>query len=391
MVILRLALRNLLGGRLRTWLNVVVLSFSFVAIILFQGFYRGLDAQVSTARIESEYGGGQLWQKGYDAYDPLTLENSHARLPDALLKLVRDGRATPILIAQGTLYPGGRVMTVLIKGIDPAQKILNIPASFLARTSGAEIPALIGSRMAKSAGLKIGDTVTLRWRESGGSFNALDIRVVQVMSTPDPGVDNAQVWIALETLRTMTRLDGEATLVVLAKGAGEMPAADGWTPKSLDVLLKDITSLVRTKTISNTVLFSLLLLLAMLAIFDTKVLSIFRRRREIGMLMALGMTRGAVVRLFTLEGALHAVLAALLSALYGAPLGWLLMKHGWAPPKGIDTYGFAVGDRLFPIYGAGLVFGTAVLVLIVTTIVSYLPARKISKMKPTDALRGRVS
>jgi len=37
MSFLKLALRNLLGARLRTWLNVIVLSFAFVAIIGLQG------------------------------------------------------------------------------------------------------------------------------------------------------------------------------------------------------------------------------------------------------------------------------------------------------------------------------------------------------------------
>jgi putative ABC transport system permease protein len=391
MIIPRLALRNILGARLRTWLNVVVLSFSFVSIILFQGLFKGMDAQASRARIESEYGGGQFWQGAYDAFDPLTVEDGHGRLPDSLAKLVRDGRATPILVVQGTLYPGGRVVPVLIKGIDPGQRILSIPASFLARPADETIPAVIGARMAKSSDLKIGDTVTLRWRESGGSFNALDIRIVQVMDTSNPAVDNAQVWLPLEKLRSMARLDGEATIVVLASGVRAIPEVAGWTYKSLDVLLKDIKSLVRMKTVQNSILSGLLLLLAMLAIFDTQVLSIFRRRKEIGTMMALGMTRPAVVGLFTLEGALHAALAAMLAALYGTPLALVLAKKGWALPKAIDSYGLALGDKLFPIYGAGLVFGTTVLVLVVTTIVSYLPARRIAKLKPTDALRGRTS
>ncbi len=109
------------------------------------------------------------------------------------------------------------------------------------------------------------------------------------------------------------------------------------------------------------------------------------------MLMAMGMTRRAVVGLFTLEGALLGVLAALLAALYGTPLALLLVRNGWALPKGIDSYGMALGDKLFPVYGAVLVLGTVILVLTVTTIVSYLPTRRISKMKPTDALRGRMS
>ncbi len=60
-------------------------------------------------------------------------------------------------------------------------------------------------------------------------------------------------------------------------------------------------------------------------------------------------------------------------------------------PEATDSYGFALGERLFPTYGAGLVIGTTVLILLVTTIVSFLPTRKIAKLKPTDALRGKLS
>jgi predicted lysophospholipase L1 biosynthesis ABC-type transport system permease subunit len=51
----------------------------------------------------------------------------------------------------------------------------------------------------------------------------------------------------------------------------------------------------------------------MLAIFDTQVLSVFRRQKEIGTYIALGYTRKEVVTLFTVEGSMHAVLAALLA------------------------------------------------------------------------------
>ena len=52
----------------------------------------------------------------------------------------------------------------------------------------------------------------------------------------------------------------------------------------------------------------------MLAIFDTQILSIFRRQKEIGTYVALGYTRREVVGLFTVEGTMHAVLAAIADA-----------------------------------------------------------------------------
>jgi len=54
-IIPKLALRNLLGAGLRTWLNVVVLSFSFVAIIWTQGLYEGMNDQARRASVDAAW------------------------------------------------------------------------------------------------------------------------------------------------------------------------------------------------------------------------------------------------------------------------------------------------------------------------------------------------
>lgn len=110
-----------------------------------------------------------------------------------------------------------------------------------------------------------------------------------------------------------------------------------------------------------------------------------------GTLMSLGMTRIKIIELFTVEGATHAVLAALVAALYGIPLLTYSATKGLALPASTDSYGIAIGQKLFPTYGTGLIIGTTLLVLFVTTLVSFLPTRKIARLKPTDALRGKMS
>jgi ABC-type antimicrobial peptide transport system permease subunit len=49
-----------------------------------------------------------------------------------------------------------------------------------------------------------------------------------------------------------------------------------------------------------------------------------------------------------------------------------------------------MAENLYPVYSLGLILGTVVVVVFVTTLVSYWPSRKIAKMNPTDALRGRL-
>jgi putative ABC transport system permease protein len=74
---------------------------------------------------------------------------------------------------------------------------------------------------------------------------------------------------------------------------------------------------------------------------------------------------------------------------YGIPLLTYAVRIGLPMPNSMDAAGFAIGERLYPAYSAGLVVGTTALVLTITTIVSYLPTRRIARLKPTDALRGR--
>ena len=390
MMILKLAFRNIYGAGLRTWLNAIALSFSFVAIIFLQGIYNGMNDQIEKATVDAQYAGGHYWQKDYDPYDPLSLEDAHGTIPEGLAKLIGEKRAVPILIRQATIYPNGRFQNALLKGIEPEQEIVSIPTSVL-KTDEGTIPALIGRRMAKSTGLEIGDYVTVRWRDANGTFDADEVKIVEMMKTDVSDIDNGQLWIPIEKMQEMMAMPNEATMIVLEKGSEFNAKLDNWNNKDLYFLMQDLRALFLSKSIGGSIFYIVLLLLAMLAIFNTQILSIFRRRKEMGTLMALGMTRSKLIRLFTIEGAMHAVLATFVAAIYGLPLLIYVANTGYGLPEASDSFGYAMGNRIFPTFSAGLIFGTTLLVLLVTTIVSYLPTRKIAKLKPTDALKGKMT
>jgi putative ABC transport system permease protein len=393
MLTIKLALRNIVGAGLRTWLNVFVLSFAFVAIIWIQGLINGQAKQIMTLMIDTELGGGQYWHKEYEPFDPLTLEESHGPVPAVLEELVSSKKATPILITSGAIYPDGRMQSALLKGIEPDQRILDIPADVLKRDDSMTVPALIGTRMSKQTKLMLGDYVTIRWRDIHGTFDAADIQIARVMNTNSPAIDMGQIWIPLDRMRAMMQAPNEATLIVVQKDIQSVPGGnEEWIYRGLDFLLKDIIEIMKTKTVSSSILYAMLMAMALLAIFDTQVLSIFRRRKEMGTLMALGMTRSGLIKLFTLEGALHGLLALIIGAVYGIPLMVLTATKGLPlPTEAIDQMGIAMPSVLYPSYGVWLIGGTTLFVFITVTVVSFLPTRKIAKLKPTDALRGKLS
>ena len=148
--------------------------------------------------------------------------------------------------------------------------------------------------------------------------------------------------------------------------------------------------MIEMKKYSSSIMYGLLLTIALLAIFDTQVLSIFRRQKEIGTYIALGMTRLKVVILFTFEGTMYSILAIILGSIYGIPLFVYLGKTGMGMPEVSQEMGLAVAERIYPVYGLSLFLNTVLLVVISATIVSFIPARKIAKMNPVDALKGKM-
>ena len=386
---IRLAYRNLIGAGLRTWLNVIVLSFSFVIIIFMKGVMIGWDHQAKTDMTNYEIGGGQYWHKAYDPFDPFTLTDSHAPIPAELKDEIARGDIEPFLIAPGTIYPQGRLQSIVIKGINPRQTLFLLPSHKLDTITEA-IPAITGSLMAKSIKASVGDQMTLRWRDTNGTFDAADIVITAIFSTNVPTVESGQIYIPLERLQTMLMMPGEATILTFRDSEKIRPAIGNWTLKTKDELTASVDNMIKTKSAGQTILYAILLLLAMLAIFDTQVLSIFRRQKEIGTYIALGYTRQQVVGLFTVEGTMHAILAALLSAAYGLPfLAWMA-KNGWTMPIDTSEFGMAIAQTLYPIYSAGLIISTVLILTTVTAVVSYWPSRRIAKMNPTDALRGKL-
>ncbi len=393
MLLLKLAFRNITHAGVRTWLNIIVLSFAFVLIVLTEGLYDGMLQQVRDAEIDSNIGGGQFWQKDYDPYNPFSFEVSHSEIPANLKMEIEKGNAAAVLIASASIFPRNHIQSVQLKGIDPDQKIVNLPVSILKNeTYSSIIPGIIGSRMAKSTGLQADDIVSVRWRNIKGTFDAGDIKIVKVINTDVKSIDNNQIWIPLKKLRDMMQAPQQATFIILNKNISEIPINNNdWIFKDHKYLLKDLNENIDRKRIYSTFMFVLLIGMALLAVFDTQVLAIFKRRKEIGTLMALGMTKWNVIVLYTLEGCLMGILSFIVGFLYGFPLLTYLAKKGIVLPQIIENTQFAILRILYPKYGLKLYVLTSLILFISVTIVSFLPTHRITKLKPTDALKGKLT
>jgi len=391
-MLFKIAIKNLLGAKLRTWLNVFVTALSFFMIILFSAMYDGMREHAKQVTIDTEIAGGAYWHPEYDPMDPMTFEDAHSIIPRDLQLLVDQEKAVPVLVSQASIYPNGRIMPVIMKGITPEQNIVNMPTQMLVGHEEVTIPVLIGRGMAKDANLEVGDAFTIRWLDANRTYDADEGTVVHIMDTENFKLDMSHIWVPLKKAQTMLAMEEEATYVTYAEGLSAVKNKDDWIPRDVKYLIRDMEALIKADEPNAAIMYIILLCFAAMGIFNAQVLSIFRRGKEIGTLMALGMTRTKVVGLFTLEGGLNAFLAAIMTVILFGPLLWYFGNNGiWL---GVDysdgAMGLIVEKYLIPVYSVGLVVTTTIIVSIIVLIVSYLPSRRIARMKPTDALRGKV-
>ncbi|MDZ4122041.1 MAG: FtsX-like permease family protein, partial [Candidatus Cloacimonadaceae bacterium] len=201
------------------------------------------------------------------------------------------------------------------------------------------------------------------------------------------------IWIDLAKLQELKDLPGAASIIVLSsKASSEFSRSEDWNYMSPRDLLADLYKVMETETGQQNIMFALLLFLAMIAIFDTQILALFKRRREIGTLSALGMPKGKIITLFTLEGVLYMVFSIFFTAVLGFPVFWYFARYGYRMPDGFDSFGMAgMSDTIRFQYPARIIIGTIAFVFVLTAIVSWIPSARIAKMNPTDALRGKVN
>ena len=388
-MLLKIAYKNLIGAGMRTWLNVLITSISLFMIIFSSGMYEGMMKHAMNVSINTEIAGGAYWHPEYDPLDPMTFEKSHSIIPGKLKKMVNDGNAIEILVSQASIYPDGRIMPVVMKGITVNQNILKIPTQSLAQHENSTIPILIGKGMSEYANLNIGDTFTVRWMDNNSAYDAMEGEIVHIMDSGNFKIDMRHIWIPIEIAQNILSMENQSTYVVCAKTLENNEDTGGWIKRDIKYLVKDKHAMIDIDRPNAIMIYVILLFLAAVGIFNAQILSVFKRTREIGTLMALGMQRNKVVLLFTIEGALNAILAVFFGSVFFAPLLYYFSIYGIPLPIDYSELGLIIAKRLIPVYSSILILSTTLIVSIIVLIVSYLPSKKISKLHPTDAIRGR--
>ncbi|KMP11961.1 lipoprotein releasing system transmembrane-like protein [Candidatus Nitromaritima sp. SCGC AAA799-C22] len=382
-----IAWKNFYRQGIRAFLNVLVTALTIIALIFMLSLLNGFQAQATRNMVTTDMGGGQYRVPGFDILTPTEWEDRTLQVPAALHHLSSSEKAE-VLIQQGQLFPNRRLYPVQLRGMEMKQSLLDLPLAGLKAfdpVPGDTIPVVVGTRMADKAHLKKGSVVVLKWRDRNNVVDARHVLVVDVADFINPRVDEGVVWARLDHLRSMTARAGEVSWVAVREFRGAVPGMEFHT---VEMLMGDLLALLKQDRRNSRILWAILMFLAGTSVFNTQILNVFKRQKEIGTLMALGMDVGKIVRVFTLEGSFAALGAVVLAAVLGIPF------FMWFQSVGLDVSHLSastmpVRERVFLDIQFWEVITSVSLVVVLMILVAWWPVKKISRLDPTLALRGR--
>jgi len=293
----------------------------------------------------------------------------------------------------GLALRGQAQRSIALAGVDLDRydRIVNLRSKVVAgqaRLAAGE--AIIGRDLASDLGVQVGDRITISTATvATGAAAAVNSDSVRITALVDLGVrelNRRTVLVPLRTAQSLVGLPGGATQIDLTlfdvwQADQLAPAmAQRWQLKveSWQQTNASLVSALNAQSVSTTLIRAVVMVVVVLGIASVLVVSVVQKRREIGILRAMGATQGQVLRVFLLQGAIVGALGSALGVLLAVVLIYLFTT-------------FVRGSDGLPLFAITLAPGLALRIAAVATVCGVLaavaPARSAAKLDPAQAIR----
>ncbi|WP_210527239.1 lipoprotein-releasing ABC transporter permease subunit [Rubellimicrobium arenae] len=337
-------------------------------------------------------------------------------IPDAAAMADRIGqvpgvtRAAPLVRGQVMATFQGRNAGMEVLGIAPGD-LAAIPR--IARPEEAEgdlarFPdgIAIGSGIARELGVSVGDRIRIISPDGartpmGVSPRVSAYEVTYIFTAGRYDIDRTRAYLPLPEAQSFFNRDGvadeievmvsdpdaiEPLVPPILKAAG--PNAYAWTWKDSS------GAFLSALTVEDNVMFvilSVLVLIASMNIISGLIMLVKNKGRDIGILRTMGLTEGAILRVFFLCGASIGTLGTILGVILGCAFAiWIdpiFAAVNYLSGGGVWDPSIRGLYRLPAKLEAGDVLSAVMLSLVLSWVVTLFPARRAARMNPVEALR----
>jgi lipoprotein-releasing system permease protein len=301
------------------------------------------------------------------------------RLPDVTA-------ATPVVSGPGFALRGEASRAVNIVGIEPDTylRVISMGEKIVDGTlSVASSDIVIGTELARDLGAGVGDK--LRLTTAAGASQTLN--VVGLFDFGNKRVNESNVYVGLHLAQSMLDVAGgvtsievrvrepfEAETIARFIQSETSQEADSWIKTNAQFF-----TAMTAQILTNTLIRFFVGLTAALGIASVLVVSVVQKSKEIGILRAMGTSRGQVLRLFLVQGGVMGLAGSVL----GSALAYAFVVAFRSIARNPD------GTLMFVIeIDPPLLAATAIGATLVGLLAAALPARLAARLDPAVAIRG---
>lgn len=327
-----------------------------------------------------------------------------------LAKVPRVRAVAPVIYEQGVAAsaatPDGA--DAVLKGIDAeAERRVSELDAFLPdvervvtrATPGAPASVAIGDELARRLDVRPGDAITLSVADaSAGRFTPRTGRftVGRVFKTNFAEYDSEWVFLDRQELRRLARMPGQANVIEVkldstrdteaASAAIGAAAGNGYSVSDWRSMNGGLFSALAIQQTTLFIVIGLIVAVSTFNIIATLVMTVQEKKRDIGVLTALGAEPGFFPKIFLALGALLGGTGVVAGVVFGVVVCWVMTRFRLLsfPPGVAEIYFVSYIPFLVRIKDIAAIVGFAAIAILLA---SWVPARRASRIDIADALR----
>ena len=292
---------------------------------------------------------------------------------------------------------------VQIVGINPAEekKLTSISDKLIEGTYLNKFkrnPIIIGNALADKLNLNLRSKIVITLQDINSNIVSTSFRVEGIFRTSSSMFDEATLFVKMDDLEQITGLSGQIhEIAILANSINNADKIKSDLSKKIGENKAETWSDIApelgyaNEMMSRFIyIFMGIIFLALaFSIINTMLMAVLERRKELGMLMSVGMNKSRIFSMITLETLFISALATPIGMLLSF---WTISYFGEvgidlsAVAKGLESLG--IGTRIYTFLPRQLYINITFLSLLVTFVSALFPARRALKLNPVEAIKA---
>lgn len=402
---LLLAFRNVFRNRRRTTMTLLMVAGGVAGLLLVGGFFAFMMRGLRESTIRNGLGHIQVFNAEHFRRDEVHVLDTGIANWEQVAQRVRSADhvrgVAPRIEFYGMLSNGVKSSVFMGSAVNPtAEHAMGFTPNLsfgrdINASANGDAEALIGTGVARSMSVKVGDGLTILAITSDGALNGIDVQITGIVSTGFKDLDDRYLRISLPAAQRLLQSSRVTNIVVgLDRTENTNAVVAAFAPRlaglSQEMTMKKWIDLAAYYKQVRTLFDSIFLFLGVIVFFmvlmatvNTLLMAMFERTREIGTMLAMGTPRSWIVALFMLEATLTGTLGAAVGLIAGSALGMALNASGLhlPPPPGLST------QMLFRVlHLPPLMAGISAMVIVSLALASIVPAVRASRLQIAEAL-----